>query len=68
MRSFFDVWDPMDDAEDNSRSSFWMEELARKHFSKIWNMVPTCLMRLIWREWNTHTFEVTVRFADILKS
>ena len=39
-----------------------------KHFSKIWNMVPTCLMRLIWREQNTHTFEVTVRFADILKS
>ena len=42
----------------------WLGE----HFSKIWNMVPTCLMWLIWREWNTHTFEVTVRFADILKS
>ena len=38
-----------------------------KHFSKIWNMVPTCLMRLIWREQNTCTFEDTVRFADILK-
>ena len=29
---FFDVWDPMDDAEDNNCSSFWMEELAREAF------------------------------------
>ena len=28
-----------------------------KHCSSIWNMVPACLMWLIWQERNTHIFE-----------
>ena len=39
-----------------------------KHFSNIWNMVPSCLMWLIWWECNTCTFEGTERPLDLLKS
>ena len=31
-------------------------------------MVLACLMWLIWRERNTHTFEDVEKFADFLKS
>ena len=33
----------------------------------IWNMVPACLMGLICREYNNHTFEDIVRSVDLLK-
>ena len=29
-----------------------------KHLSIIWKMVPVCLMWLVWKECNTHIFEV----------
>ena len=32
-----------------------------KHFSNVWNMVPACLMWLLWWERNTCTFEDTER-------
>ena len=28
-----------------------------KHGSDLWNMVPACLMWLVWKERNRHTFE-----------
>ena len=31
----------------------WLE----KHFSRVWNLAPLCLMWCIWRERNWHTFE-----------
>ena len=39
-----------------------------KHLSNIWNMVPACLMWLVWQEHNTHTFEDFERPLDLLKS
>ena len=38
------------------------------HTSKVWNMVPTCLMWLIWKERNARTFEETERLVDFVKS
>lgn len=38
------------------------------HPSSIWNMVPACLMWLIWRERNTLTFEDVEKSVDLLKS
>lgn len=38
-----------------------------KHFSNVWNMVPACLMWLIWWEHDTRTFEDTERHVDLLK-
>ena len=28
-----------------------------KHSSRMWNLVPLCLMWCLWREWNWRTFE-----------
>ena len=39
-----------------------------KHRSTIWNMVPACLMWLVWQERNTRTFEDRERTLDHLKS
>ena len=38
-----------------------------KHSSNFWNMVPACLMWLIWREHNNCTFEDIVTSIDLLK-
>ena len=38
-----------------------------KHSSNIWNMVPACLMWLIWRERNNRAFEDIARSIDLLK-
>ena len=37
------------------------------HSSTTWNMVPACLMWLIWRERNTRPFEDVERSFDLLK-
>ena len=48
----------MDDAKDSCFSSFCMEEyFGDTHSSSVWNMVPACMMWLIWREGNTRTIE-----------
>ena len=39
-----------------------------KHLSTAWNMVPTCLMWLIWKECNTSIFEDKERPLDLLKA
>ena len=39
-----------------------------KQDSDIWNMVPACLMWLVWREWNRHTFEDMESHLDQLKT
>ena len=39
-----------------------------KHYSDVWNMVPACLMWLIWKEQNISTFEDTEKPIDLLKS
>ena len=38
------------------------------HYSSVWNMVPACLMWLIWKELNTYIFEDVEKSADFLKS
>ena len=53
-----------------SVSSFffiWRNKFG-KHLSTIWNIVPTCLMWLIWQERNTRIFEDNERTLDHLKS
>ena len=39
-----------------------------KHGSNLWNMVPACLMSLVWKEWNRHTFEDMENSLDQLKT
>ena len=36
--------------------------------SKVWNMVPACLMWLVWKERNAQTFEDIERPIDMLKN
>ncbi|XP_065636444.1 uncharacterized protein LOC136070428 [Quercus suber] len=38
------------------------------YFSKVWNMVPACLMRLVWKERNVRTFEDIERPINMLKN
>ena len=47
--------------------SAWWNWLG-SHTSKVWNMVPACLMWLIWKEHNACTFEDTKRLVDCVKS
>ena len=39
-----------------------------KHLSTIWNMVPACLMWLVWTERNTRIFEDKERTLYLLKA
>ena len=39
-----------------------------KHLSTIWNMVPACLMWLVWTKRNTRIFEDNERTLDLLKA
>ena len=39
-----------------------------KYLSTIWNMVPACLMWVVWIERNTCTFEENERTLDLLKA
>ena len=56
----------MGDAKDGCFSSFCMEEyFGDTHSSSIWNMVPACMMWLIWRERNTCTIEDVKRSIDL---
>ena len=36
--------------------------------SKVWNLVPGCLMWLVWKERNARTFEDVERPIDMLKT
>ena len=36
--------------------------------SNVWNMVPTCLMWLEWKQRNARTFEDIERSIDLLKT
>ena len=38
------------------------------HFSKVWNVVPACLMWLVWKERNARTFEDIERSIDMVKN
>ena len=38
------------------------------HSSKVWNMVPTCLMWLVWKERNAQNFEDIERSIDMVKN
>ena len=58
----------MGDAKNGCLSSLRMEELVWKTFIKCLDMVPTCLLWLIWREHNTCIFEDTDRPVDSLMS
>ena len=37
-----------------------------KHSSNIWNLVPHCVMRIIWKERNSRIFEDLVLSGDKL--
>ena len=39
-----------------------------RHDSVIWNMVPGCLMWIVWKEWNRHQFEGNMISLDQSKS
>ena len=47
--------------------SAWWNWLG-SHTSNVWNMVPACLMWLIWKERNARTFEETERLVGYVKS
>ena len=47
---------------------FAWENFLGLHYSSIWNMVPACLMWLIWKERNTRIFEDVEKSTDFLKS
>ena len=49
-------------------SSFCLEELVGTYSSKVWNLVPSCLMWLVWKECNVQTFEDVERPIDMLKN
>ena len=36
--------------------SCWYQWLG-KHISNIWNLIPGCLMWIVWLEWNRRSFE-----------
>ena len=38
------------------------------HSSKVWNMVPACLIWLVWKELNARTFEDIERPIDMVKN
>ena len=38
------------------------------YFSNVWNMVPACLMWLVWKERNAQTFEDIERPIDMFKN
>ena len=46
--------------------SAWWNWLG-SHTSNVWNMVPTCLMWLIWKECSARTFEETFNSSTHLQ-
>ena len=46
--------------------SCWHQWL-RKHNSNIWNLVPECLMWIVWLERNRHSFKDNEKTLDELK-
>ena len=68
--SVFDVWFAVGDMMQTTVVSllFAWENFLGLHYSSIWNMVPACLMWLIWKERNTRIFEDVEKSTDFLKS
>ena len=46
--------------------SCWHQWLG-KHNSNIWNLIPGCLMWIVWLERNRHSFEDNEKTLDELK-
>ena len=67
-QSFCSVWDPWVMPRSVSSFFFMWRNWFGRHRSTIWNMVPACLMWLVWQKRNTHTFEEKERTLDHLKS
>ena len=44
----------------------WHQWLG-KHNSNIWNLIPGCLMWIVWLERNCHSFEDIEKTLDVLK-
>ena len=38
---------------------FCWRQWLRNHTSNIWNLIPSCLMWIVWLEWNRRSFEDT---------
>ena len=46
---------------------FRWHQWLRKHNSNVWNLIPSCLMWIVWLEWNRRSFEDTKKMLDELK-
>ena len=44
-----------------------LASVAGKHNSNIWNLIPGCLMWIVWLERNRHSFEDNEKTLDELK-
>ena len=68
--SFCSFWDPVGNAKVSQLFFFFFiwRNWFGKHLSTIWNMVPACLIWLVWQECNTRIFEDKKRTLDHLKS
>ena len=67
-RNFSGVWDLMVDAKAVSSLLFACRNWFREYHSTTWNMVPSCLMWLVWYKRNTCTFEDKEIPLDLFKS
>ena len=65
---YLEIWDSLGYARECCFFVIQLENWLVKHGSDTWNMVPACLMWLIWKEWNRRTFEDTESSLDQLKT
>ena len=54
-----DLWDPMGHTRLCGKLGELLELLLGKFNSDIWNMVPGCLMWIVWTERNRRSFKDT---------
>ena len=66
--SFQDVEDSLGVAIDGSRSFVWGRNWFGKRSSDVWNLTSLCLMWIVWKECNSHTFEDNEKSLEQQKS
>ena len=58
----------MGDAIDRAISLFGWRNWFGKYASDVWNLLPACLILLLWKEWNAQSFEEAESSLDQLQS